>query len=127
MTNFSLPPEDIEYLNINYSNWKPLSEDFKKGIIICNYLLPKGYNPEKSDLMLLIPDNYPTAKIDMFYFSPDIARIDQANIEALNPETHFQRNWQRWSRHYDWRVGIDNISTHITYIHNQLKFEIDKE
>ncbi|MCZ0932108.1 MAG: hypothetical protein OXJ52_03030 [Oligoflexia bacterium] len=127
MTNFSLPPEDIEYLNVNYPNWKPQFEDSKNGIIICNYLLPKGYNPEKSDLMLLIPDNYPTAKIDMFYFSPDINRIDQANIEALSPETHFQRNWQRWSRHYDWRVGIDNISTHITYICNQLKSEIDKE
>ena len=127
MTSFSLPSEDREYLKANFPNWEQVSEDSKKGIVIRNYHLPKGYNLKKSDLMLLIPDNYPTTKIDMFYFSPDINRIDRTNIEALSPETHFQRNWQRWSRHYDWRVGIDNISTHITYIHNQLKFEIDKE
>ena len=127
MTIFSLPLEDREYLEANFPNWKPVSEDSKKGIVIYDYHLPKGYNLKKSDLMFLIPDNYPTTKIDMFYFYPDINRIDRANIEALSPETHFQRTWQRWSRHYNWRVGIDNISTHITYIHNQLKFEIDKE
>ncbi|MDE0119051.1 MAG: hypothetical protein OXM55_03475 [Bdellovibrionales bacterium] len=126
MTNLLLPAEDIEYLSANFSNWQPLSENSKKGILIPDYQLPNGYIPKKSELMIIIPSDYPTAKIDMFYFCPDIKKKDGTDIAALNTETHFQRNWQRWSRHYDWRAGIDNIATHISYIYNQLKFEIDK-
>ena len=126
MTNVLLPDEDIEYLQANFPNWQSLSEESKKGVLIPDYQLPNGYIPNKSDLMIIIPSDYPTAKIDMFYFSPCIRKKDGTGIEALNDETHFQKNWQRWSRHYDWRAGVDNIATHISYIHNQLKFEIDK-
>ena len=126
MTYFPFPDEDKEYLKANFPNWKLLSENSKKGIRIPDYQLPNGYVPNKSDLMVIIPSSYPTAKIDMFYFSADIKREDGKNIEALSKETHFGESWQRWSRHYDWRAGIDSIATHISYIHNQLKFEIDK-
>ena len=127
MEKFLLPEEDLEYLKANFPDYKCEMENSKKGIIIPNYPLPKGYSPVKSNLMLMIPDNYPTAKIDMFYFLPNIARQDGAEISALNDENHFNQKWQRWSRHYDWRPGIDNIATHISYIHNQLKSEVSTE
>ncbi len=123
MEKLLLPEEDLEYLKANFPDYECRRENSKKGIIIHDYPLPKGYNPDKSSLMLIIPENYPTTKIDMFYFSPNIERQDRATIEALSDENHFNQNWQRWSRHYDWRPGIDNISTHISYIHNQLKSE----
>ncbi|MDE0119102.1 MAG: multiubiquitin domain-containing protein [Bdellovibrionales bacterium] len=124
---FLLPNEDTEYLKVNFPKWKRLIEGSKKGLVILNYRLPEGYIPRKADLMIMIPDDYPTANIDMFYFSPDIRREDGVAIEALSSETHFGRNWQRWSRHYNWQAGFDNIVRHISYVHNQLKFEIDKE
>ena len=126
MTDLLLPSEDIEYLNANFPNWKLLFENSKNGIRIPDYQLPSGYTPEKSNLMIIIPSNYPTAKIDMFYFYPCIRKKDGTGIEALSKEVHFGENWQRWSRHYDWRAGIDSIATHISYIYNQLKFEIGK-
>ena len=122
---FPLPKEDIEYLKANLFKWKLYIEDSKKGIIISNYHLPNGYMPDKSDLMLIIPDNYPTAKIDMFYFSQIIERKDGVKINRLENESHFGKTWQRWSRHYDWRPGIDSLATHIPYIENELKTELN--
>ena len=126
IAGFPLPNEDTEYLKVNFPKWKRLIEGSKRGLVILNYRLPEGYIPKEADLMVMIPDNYPTANIDMFYFSPDIKREDGAAIGALSNETLFGRNWQRWSRHYDWRAGVDSIVTHVSYVRNQLKFEIDK-
>lgn len=121
---YPLPEEDMEFLSSNYKDWARQIEGSKHGLIIPNYQLPRGYAPDKAELMLLIPSDYPAAGIDMFYFSPDIVRTDGQPIGALNPEVHFGEQWQRWSRHYTWRPDKDNIATHITYVGNQLKFEL---
>ncbi len=121
-----LPDEDTDFLNAQYnSRWEELSEGNTHGLLIRDYPLPEGYTPKNSSLMLLIPDSYPGAMIDMFYFDPPVQREDGAEIERLLDEIHFGRQWQRWSRHYDWRPGIDNMSTHITYVSNQLRSEIN--
>ncbi|MCY4611877.1 MAG: hypothetical protein OXC38_09310 [Gammaproteobacteria bacterium] len=123
----NLPEEDIEFLRAEYSRrWKPVSEGDKEGLIIKNYRLPRGYTPEKSDLLLLIPSDYPTGMIDMFYFDPEVLREDGSSIAALAPESHFERTWQRWSRHYPWRPSVDSIATHMTYVKNQLISELPK-
>ena len=122
-----LSPEDIEFLNGGNFDWEPLVENSKKGLVIRKYTLPKGYAPKETDLMLLIPPDYPTIPIDMFYFSPDVHRTDGGGINALAPEVHFGIGWQRWSRHYPpnkWRPGIDNVATHVTYVGNILKSEL---
>ena len=125
MTVDFLHPEDKEFLAANGYDWTCQEEVGKRGLIIQNYRLPAGYTPEQSDLMLLIPANYPAGAIDMFYFVPSIARIDGLDISALAPEIHFERTWQRWSRHYQWQPGIDNIATHICFVGNQLKSELE--
>ena len=123
---FPLPKEDVEYLKVNLFDWKPCAEGSKKGIVISNYQLPSGYIPNKSDLLIIIPDNYPTAKIDMFYFSQNIVRKDGLKIDKLENVTYFGKTWQRWSRHYDWRPGIDSLATHISYIRNELRAELNR-
>ena len=122
-----LSPEDREFLDSNDYEWEPLTETSKNGLVIRQYALPEGYVPEKSDLMVLIPPGYPVSPIDMFYFSPGVGRKDGRDIGALAEENHFGRTWQRWSRHYqnEWRPGIDSVATHIPYVGNQLRFEIE--
>ncbi len=123
----NLPEEDLEYLNASWpGQWELVSEGDKAGVIIKNYRLPGGYTPEKSDLLLLIPGDYPAAMIDMFYFNPEVLREDGSSIAALAEEGHFQRTWQRWSRHYKWRPGMDNIATHTIFVNNQLESELPK-
>ena len=123
----TLPEEDLEFLEATYpGRWKLVNEGEKAGLIIKNYPLPGGYTPEKSDLLLLIPNNYPAGMIDMFYFDPEVVREDGSSIATLAQESHFERTWQRWSRHYEWRPGVDSIATHVTYVKNQLESELPK-
>lgn len=124
---YPLPDDDMEFLRGNYNDaWEQVGEADKRGLVISNYRLPCGYAPDKAELMLLIPANYPGAGIDMFYFSPSVARTDGQSIGALSAEFHFGQQWQRWSRHYEWRPGEDSIATHIAYVGNQLKFELGR-
>ena len=124
---YPLPQEDTEFLNENGHTWNQEIEGDKRGLIISNYKLPSGYAPREVTMMLLIPSDYPTAKVDMFYFSPGASREDGVTIGALSEEEHFGRRWQRWSRHYDWHPGEHNLAYHITYVGNQLKSELDRK
>ena len=123
MEDFPLTDDDREFLDANFDRWKPVAEDSKYGIIIYNYKLPEKYTPECSDLMILIPNDYPTSALDMFYFSPSISRKDGRYIDALSDEHHFEKSWQRWSRHYTWDPNIHNIAYHVSLVKNILKDE----
>ena len=122
--SYLLPPEDIEFLEGMKYDWHQCVEGGKRGLVISGYQLPRGYTPDVVDLMLLIPTDYPIAGIDMFYFSPGVTRSDRSPINKLRHEDHFDKQWQRWSRHPIWRPGIDSIATHITYVGNQLRSEL---
>lgn len=127
MSNSPLLDEDVEFLNANYPGWKRQKENSAVGIVIRNYELPKGYEPDKSNLMIIVPDGYPVAMIDMFYFYPDIKREDGMIIERLTTQTFFGKPWQQWSRHYTnqpWTPGQDNLISHIEWVRNQLKSEL---
>ena len=127
---YQLPPEDEEYLDAfdaEYgSSWKRKAEgpgNCKWGLFIEDFPIPPGYDRERSTLMLLIPTGYPGAGLDMFFFYPWLARLDGQEIGALAEEVHFETNWQRWSRHYDWNPGEDSIAKHVQYARNELKAE----
>lgn len=120
----NLTEEDKEFLNGNFEDWKPVDEEGKQGLIIRDYQPPPGYKPDQVDLMLLIPAEYPMAQLDMFYFAPGISREDGFAINALADESHFLIRWQRWSRHYEWRPGVDNVASHVAFIRNQLTSEL---
>ena len=120
---FQLLPEDTEYLESNFpGRWQKLTENTGKfAIQIESISVPSGLSPDKVDLMILVPVGYPAAAIDMFYLDPSLCRNDQREIPNLCIERHFERDWQRWSRHYDWQVGRDNLYKHIEYVQEELK------
>ena len=124
---YDLMSEDVEYLEGNYpSSWEKISEgNGKYGLLIRNFPLPGGYVVGESTLMVLIPSGYPGSGLDMFYFDPPLSRSDGSAIVGAEPmEIHFARQWQRWSRHYDWKPGIDDLVGHIEYVKNELKKEV---
>ena len=122
---YELLPEDVEYLNAHHrGRWRKEAEgDGKFGLVVCHFALPDGYAESETTLMLLVPSGYPGVPLDMFYLNPPIRRRDGAAIEALADETHFGVTWQRWSRHYQWTPGEDNLVTHLEYVKNQLAVE----
>lgn len=122
--SFALSPDESEYLDANYPKWDIASFDgAKSGVIISGFPLPDGYTAEKSDLLIIIPQGYPGAALDMFYFDPQLRKSSGRGIDKLATETHFNRSWQRWSRHYQWTPGEDNLVKHIEFVTNVLKQE----
>ena len=122
---FPLPEEDRAYLDATFPDlWSTVTELRKQGIIVYDFGLPKPYTPETTDLMLIIPPEYPVGMVDMFYFAAKVQRKDGIGIDALSNEYHFGKEWQRWSRHYPWNAGTDSIITHIEFVKNQLQYEV---
>lgn len=120
---FELLPEDIEYLDANHQHrWCKLAEESGKyGLLIQGFDLPTGFVQSVSDLMVLVPAGYPASPLDMFYFDPPLASVNGIDAGALSIEDHFGRHWQRWSRHYEWRPGKDNLYRHIEYVWRELQ------
>jgi hypothetical protein len=80
---------------------------------------------ETCDLLVVIPDGYPTTKLDSFYTIPKLKRENGSDPSNANVNSElFGRTWQFWSRHLedkDWRVGIDDLRTFMSYIRGELR------
>ena len=125
---YELLPEDAEYLDAHHSGeWSKVAEGVGKfGLIVQHFRIPDGYVKREATLMLLVPSGYPGVPIDMFYFHPPIQRRNGGTIPRLENEAHFGITWQRWSRHYQWQPGQDNIVTHIEYVRNELRAQAER-
>ena len=66
----------------------------------------------------------------MAYFYPGLSRADGKAIGALSPLEFDGKSWQQWSRHRTaasvWRMGEDNLSTHMTLVADWLNQELLK-
>lgn len=127
---FSLPNEDVEFLNSLGLEWECVIEESIKRVVIHSMPLPEGYCLNTVDVNIQINNSYPTTQIDMAYFYPAISRTDKKNINCVTQDTFDGKIWQRWSRHRTssnpWQPGIDCIATHIAYINSWLTKELLK-
>lgn len=121
----TLLPEDVQYLDATYpGRWSMTAEgNGKQGLLIEAFPLPAEYGAAAATLMVQIPSGYPGTNLDMFYFDPPLAKRAGAGIPCLEPERHFGRDWQRWSRHPHWRPGEDTLVSYLEYIRNELETE----
>ncbi len=114
---FALPEEDVELLEGSELAWETISDDAGKWLLIRNIPLPEGLVQVPTSVAIQIPSGYPSAALDMAYFSPAVRRTDGGAIRRT--EAHVQIEgvaWQRWSRHYTaehpWKMGVYNVFTH---------------
>lgn len=118
-----LPDEDREYLDTLGKEWRAEQHPSVDMVIISNYDLPEGYDHQFVDLMIIIPSGYPTAGLDMFYLDPEIQRKDGRAIDMLTTECKGGRQWQQWSRHYDWQLG-SGFAEHLDVVRQCLVEEV---
>jgi Prokaryotic E2 family E len=101
-----------------------------KWIIIHGWHVPNGYNHVAVTLALLIPENYSDSQIDMVYFREHLARTDGRAIANLTVSPICGGSWQRWSRHRTnenpWRVGIDDVASHLALVDEWLSREFER-
>lgn len=123
-------PEDRKYLDSLGLNWEAVAEGGIKAVVIYNLPLPKGYNVSEADVHVRLPPGYPDSQIDMAYFSPALSRVDNRSIGGLSLCLFDGRQWQQWSRHRtsgsSWRIGEDDLSTHMSLVCDWLEAELRK-
>lgn len=128
---FELLAEDLEFLESQGVQWETVLEanDVRR-VVIHGFPVPAGYNVEKVSVFVYLPPNYPDVQIDMAYFLPKLGRNDGKLIGALSDTAADGHTWQRWSRHRktsnQWRIGEDNLRTHMVLVSSWLEQELAK-
>jgi len=123
---FSLPEEDQEYLYSLGLPWETIKDGETSWLLLHDHPLPTGYNADKATVAVCIGKGYPPAALDMVYFLPALARLDGKAIHALADQKIDDQTFQRWSRHYGWRPGVDTLVTHHLRIKEWLVTELGR-
>lgn len=127
-----LPIDDTKFLNSLNLQWESI-RDVNQGnaVIMHDIDLPEGYNIDRAAVLFKLDATYPDTHIDMVYFYPWLYRKDGKTIPNADQNLIFDgKTWQRWSRHRTpqnpWRIGLDNISTHMCLVRWWLERELNK-
>lgn len=121
-----LPEDDQDFLDANFPGWETVIDGAMPYLILKQFPVPEGYNHTVVQAAIHITSGYPNAPLDMVYFSPDLACNSGRPITALAVQTILGQPWQRWSRHYGWRAGVDNLILHIERIRTWLDLELGR-
>lgn len=127
---FELMKEDQAYIQSTGLLCESVLVGEVRRILIHGFPIPKGYNLEKASVFVVLPPGYPDTQIDMAYFSPSLSRADGRAIRQLSDTPFDGKNWQQWSRHRTaasaWRIGEDNLGTHMSLVADWLGQELFK-
>lgn len=127
---FDLPEGDREHLESRGVPWETLREGGSQWLLVHQLPIPDGYNASVVTAALMIPPSYPDAQIDMVYFHPHLARADGKAVPNLTEQAIDGKTFQRWSRHRagddPWRVGVDDVGTHLVLVEEWLRREFRK-
>ncbi len=120
---FRLPEDDEAYLDSLGLHWEAIIEGGVRWVLIHDHPLPDGYTVKTVTVAIRIEGGYPPAALDMMYCLPHLARADGKAVKAISTQAIDGNTYQRWSRHYAWREGIDYLATHHLHIKDWLDAE----
>ena len=127
---FQLGEGDVEGLAARALAWEAVIEGKTKWLILPEYSIPAGCNHQTASAALRIKPSYPDDDIDMVYFYPALALTSGTAIKQLTPSQIDGKQYQQWSRHRTsanpWRLGLDNICTHLLQVDSWLERELKK-
>jgi hypothetical protein len=128
---FDLPEEDVKFLEQEYERpWETIV-DGSQWVLIHDFAVPPGYNHAKVTAAIRVETGYPATPLDMVYFFPALSRRDGQAIKATEAMQSLDgKSYQRWSRHRTpknpWKVGQDNLASHVFLIEDWLEREFDR-
>jgi hypothetical protein len=110
-----LPEQDAEYLASKCAKVEVIKNASDVHVIFQDYAFPEAYQTRQANLLIVIPAGYPNAKLDMFWTCPDVklATGKWPTSSEVHQDFH-GKSWQRWSRHINWRSGVDSLRTFVT-------------
>lgn len=81
-------------------------------LVISDYKLPEGFEPQTVDLLIKLPPAFPDAQPDMFWVHPAVKTGAGVLPRATCTENLLGNNWQRFSWHLKagaWQPGISTL------------------
>jgi hypothetical protein len=123
---FHLPEEDVEFLNSLGLMWETVLAADILWLLVHDYPIPFGFNVSKATLAIKIEGGYPPAKLDMAYFLPELSKVSGTTIPNLSTISIDDNQYQQWSRHYEWREGVDDLGIHYCRIEQWLLDELKR-
>ncbi len=129
--HFRLPESDEAFLDPLGVRWETIVENGLRWLLLHEAPLPAGYNYSTTDIAINIAPGYPPGALDMAYFCPPLARVDERPIPQTQAIQILDgRSWQRWSRHRTsenpWVEGEDDLATHVHYMQAWLVNEFSR-
>jgi hypothetical protein len=127
---FALLDDDEKFLQDYGMPWETVV-DGSQWVLIHDFPLLPGYNNTVVTAAIRMETGYPNTELNMVYFYPAISRKDGKSIGATeSPQQIDGKVFQRWSRHRTqqnpWKIGRDNLGTHIILIEDWLEREFKK-
>ncbi len=126
---FALLEKDEAHLNERSLHWETFVEGGRRWLLLCNYVLPEGYNLSVVDIAIDVPPTYPHAEIDMFHCNPHLTLKSGHPIGQTSGRTPIAgQTFQQWSRHLNgqtrWNSATDSVMTHLAVVETALLKEI---
>jgi hypothetical protein len=109
---FRLPADDEDYLDGVCDHWETLVDGGGRWLLLHFQQMRSGFSHDLVTIAFRIEGGYPPAKLDMVYVYPPLARADGRAIPTVSTQSIDGKEFQRWSRHYEWREGVDSVATH---------------
>lgn len=126
---FDLPEGDRDFLESSGSPWEAILQNNQRWLLIQDFPIPPGYQVSTATVALLIEPTYPETQIDMAYFFPALQISNGKQINNLGDQLLDGKTYQRWSRHRTgqnpWRLGVDDVSTHLLQVNSWLTREMN--
>jgi len=121
----SLPEEDSRFLNAKGFDWRVEPNGSGGYLILHDFPVnPDRFDRSCTDLLILIPQGYPLAGLDMFFADPWV-KLHSGELpgQADVPQEYLGRKWQRFSRHLQqpWRPGLDGLASFLAIIAKELR------
>ncbi len=81
-------------------------------LVISDYEIPSGFQPNRVQLLLKLPPAFPDAAPDMFWVYPEVKAPSGSLPRATSTERLLDQNWQRFSWHLAsgaWKPGTSTL------------------
>jgi hypothetical protein len=88
-------------------------------LVISNYELPVGFQPNRVELLLKLPPGFPDAAPDMFWVHPEVKTPNGALPRGTSTECLLGKDWQRFSWHLAagaWKPGTSTLRDYLRCI-----------
>ncbi len=123
-------PMDRQFLDEYGLPWETLVAG-SQWVLIHDFPTHQGYNHAAVTISIRMETGYPNTELNMVYIYPALARKDAVPIGATQAtETIDGKIFQRWSRHRSagnpWKIGKDNLGSHVILVEDWLVREFEK-